>query len=160
MKTDYKMLAAQLEALLDAEDDALAISANFVALLYSQISDINWLGLYVVRNQELVLGPFQGKPACVRIPHGKGVCGTAFEKACTLRVDDVHKFDGHIVCDAVSRSEVVVPLIHCDQVFAVLDVDSPTPGRFDADDEQGLEELCAQFVRQLALARRSLLEFI
>ena len=111
MKTDYEMLGRQFAALAEADDDPLALAANFVALLYSELSGINWLGIYVRRGDDLVLGPFQGRPACVRIPLGKGVCGTAARDRKTLRVEDVHAFDGHIACDPASNSELVVPLV-------------------------------------------------
>ena len=146
--------------MLDGETDALASSANFVALLHSQMEDINWLGLYIARDDDLVLGPFQGQPACVRIPFGKGVCGTAYQEACTLRIDDVHQFDGHIVCDAASKSEIVIPLIHSGHVFAVLDVDSPLPSRFNQDDQEGLEKLSQHFVAHLAATHADLRGFI
>jgi L-methionine (R)-S-oxide reductase len=140
--TDYKLLDSQAEALLRDEPDALANAANFVALLYNALEDVNWLGIYVLRGDELLLGPFQGKPACVRIPLGKGVCGTAAATLETQRVDDVHAFPGHIVCDAASRSEIVVPLQLGPRLVGVLDVDSPLPARFSADDERGIEALC------------------
>jgi L-methionine (R)-S-oxide reductase len=143
--TDYKMLDAQAEALLRDEPDALASAANFVALLYDALEDVNWLGIYVLRGDELVLGPFQGKPACVHIDVGSGVCGTAAASLETQRVPDVHAFPGHIVCDAASRSELVVPLIVDGSLVGVLDVDSPTPGRFSPDDQSGIERLCATY---------------
>ena len=108
---DYESLGAQVEALLHDETDVMANSANFVGLVYNALPDVNWLGIYVLRDEELVLGPFQGNPACVRIPIGQGVCGTAARDRKTIRVADVHEFDGHIVCDPASRSEVVVPLV-------------------------------------------------
>jgi L-methionine (R)-S-oxide reductase len=143
--TDYKMLDAQAEALLRDEPDALASAANFVALLYDALEDVNLLGIYVLRGDELVLGPFQGKPACVHIDVGSGVCGTAAASLETQRVPDVHAFPGHIVCDAASRSELVVPLIVDGSLVGVLDVDSPTPGRFSPDDQSGIERLCATY---------------
>ena len=148
-ETDYPLLASQLDALLADETDALANTANFVALLHSAIDDINWLGVYVVRDGELVLGPFQGQPACVRIGWGKGVCGTAAKEQRTLRVEDVHEFPGHIVCDAASRSELVVPLIWRDEVLGVLDIDSPLLGRFSETDEVQIAALCQQFLERL-----------
>ena len=153
-------MGKQLDALLADEDDLLALSANFVALLYAEIPDINWLGIYVVRDDELVLGPFQGLPACVHIPLGQGVCGTAAQDARTLRIDNVHAFDGHIACDPQSKSEVVVPLQNRDHVFAVLDVDSPVEARFTGDDQQGIEDLCARFVQRLSTLSPDLKEFI
>ena len=142
---DYKLLDSQLRALLADETDALACASNFVALLYNAMDDINWLGIYVSRGNELVLGPFQGKPACVHIDIGAGVCGTAAATLQTQRVADVHQFEGHIACDADSRSEVVVPLISNGQLIGVLDVDSPTPDRFTETDQLGVEKLCASF---------------
>ncbi len=148
---DYGLLCAQLDALLRDESDALAISANFVALVYNALPDISWLGIYVLRGEELVLGPFQGNPACVRIPFGQGVCGTAARDMTTLRVSDVHEFDGHIVCDPVSRSELVVPLIAEGRLLGVLDIDSPQKGRFSDQDQQGVESLCELLVRRTCL---------
>jgi GAF domain-containing protein len=144
-QTDYRLLDSQLRALLDQEPDALAATGNFVALLYNAIDDINWLGVYVLRNDELVLGPFQGKPACVHIALDEGVCGVAASTLQTQRVADVHAFPGHIVCDADSRSELVVPLIVHDTLVGVLDIDSPTTGRFTPEDQAGVEKLCASF---------------
>lgn len=143
--TNFTTLESQLRALLADESDALACATNFVALLFDAIDDVNWLGIYVLRGNELVLGPFQGKPACVRIPVGRGVCGTAAATITTQRVADVHEFPGHIVCDAASRSEVVVPLTVAGSLVGVLDVDSPTTGRFSAADQRGLEKLCRTF---------------
>lgn len=137
--TDYGLLASQLHALLDGESDALANASNFVALLYNALDDINWLGIYVLRGEELVLGPFQGMPACVRIPIGSGVCGAAAATLETQRVPDVHAFPGHIVCDAASRSELVIPLIVNDRLVGVLDIDSPSVDRFSASDQLGVE---------------------
>ena len=143
--TDYALLKSQLGALLADEPDALANAANFVALLKQALDDVNWLGIYVLRESGLVLGPFQGLPACVRIPIGKGVCGTAAANRTTLRVHDVHEFPGHIVCDAASRSELVVPLLIDEQLVGVLDIDSPSPGRFSAADQAGIEMLCQAY---------------
>jgi GAF domain-containing protein len=142
---DYALLRSQLEALLGDEVDALAKSSNFVALLFHALQDINWLGIYVRRRDELVLGPFQGQPACVRIPIGTGVCGTAAATGRTQRVADVHAFAGHIVCDMASRSELVVPLSVGGKLIGVLDIDSPSLARFSDSDEQGVEMLCATF---------------
>ena len=142
---DYKLLNSQLRALLADETDALASASNLVALLYNAMDDINWLGIYVLRGAELVLGPFQGRPACVHIDVGAGVCGTAAATLQTQRVADVHQFEGHIACDADSRSEVVVPLISNGQLIGVLDIDSPTPNRFTETDQLGVEKLCATF---------------
>lgn len=144
-ETDYKLLDSQVRALLGDERDALANAANFVALLFGALDDVNWLGIYIARGDELVLGPFQGQPACVHIPFGKGVCGTAAAERRTLRVADVHEFPGHIVCDAASRSELVVPLVSRDALLGVLDIDSPVHDRFSADDERGIEQLCETY---------------
>ncbi len=151
MPVDYQSLNDQLAALLAGEKDTLANSANFVGLLYAGIPDINWLGIYVLRGKELVLGPFQGLPACVRIPIGQGACGTAAEKRETLRIDDVNEFAGHIVCDPESRSEVVVPLSIHGELIGVLDIDSPQPSRFSEADQSGVELLCETFLESLLL---------
>lgn len=142
---DYDLLQSQLLALLKDESDPLANASNFVALLNSALDDINWLGIYVLRGEELVLGPFQGLPACVRIPVGQGVCGTAAAKLETIRVEDVHEFPGHIACDAASRSELVVPLIIGGRLVGVLDIDSPSLDRFSAEDQSGIEAVCKAF---------------
>ena len=151
MTIDYDLLARQTEALLDGEADALALSANFVALLHAELPDINWLGIYVRRGNELVLGPFQGLPACVHIPIGQGVCGTAASQ----RIDDVHAFEGHIACDPASNSELVVPLVADGAVFAVLDIDSPKKARFSPADQAGTERLCDILVAKLAAAGKA-----
>ena len=143
--TDYEGLNAQLAALIGDEPDPLASTANFVALLYQGMDDVNWLGVYVLRGDALVLGPFQGNPACVRIPLGDGVCGTAAVTGKTQRVEDVHAFPGHIVCDAASRSELVVPLEIDGKLVGVLDIDSPSLARFDDNDRAGVERLCRTF---------------
>ncbi len=127
------------------ESDALASAANFVALLYNSIADINWLGIYVLRDNELVLGPFQGQPACVHIAIGAGVCGTAAATRQTQRIADVNAFPGHIVCDTGSRSEMVVPLIIDRTLIGVLDIDSPLHDRFSEVDQQGIERLCRTY---------------
>ena len=153
---DYGLLQTQLSALLGGESDVLANAANFVALLYDGIPRINWLGLYLLRDGELVLGPFQGKPACTRIPLGKGVCGTAAAKRQTQLVGDVHAFDGHIACDPASRSELVVPLLADDKLLGVLDIDSPQPERFSQRDRQGVERLCATLLEQVGDGLRAI----
>lgn len=160
MAVDYALLGRQFLALAATERDRLALSANFVALLHAELPDVNWLGLYVRRGDELVLGPFQGAPACIRIPVGQGVCGTAAARLRTLRVDDVHAFDGHIACDPASNSELVVPLVSGGDVVAVLDIDSPTKARFSATDQAGVEALCRQFVATLESHGRPLQGFI
>lgn len=135
----YKLLAEQLHHLLEGERDWLANMANASALLWMQLEEINWSGFYLWKEEQLVLGPFQGKPACVRIKLGKGVCGTAAAERKTQLVQDVNQFPGHIACDAASRSEVVVPIIVNDQLVGVLDIDSPHVARFDEEDQAGLE---------------------
>jgi L-methionine (R)-S-oxide reductase len=147
----YRRLAEQLDHLLAGEADPVANLANTAALLYHGLTDLNWAGFYLMRGSTLVLGPFQGKPACVRIDIGKGVCGTAAERRETILVADVHAFPGHIACDAASNSELVVPLIRSDRVFGVLDLDSPRRARFDAQDQAGCEALVAVLVRHLTL---------
>lgn len=147
--TDYTLLKSQFVALVGDETDALANASNFVGLMVNGIDDVNWLGLYILRGDELVLGPFQGKPACVRIALGDGVCGTAAATSQTQRIADVHAFPGHIACDADTRSEIVVPLIVNDQLIGVLDIDSPSLDRFDAADQAGVESLCAAFCEVL-----------
>lgn len=149
LKVDYRLLARQFDALAEGEQDRLALSVNFVALLYAAIPDINWLGLYIVRGDELTLGPFQGLPACTHIPLGQGVCGGAAQRQTTLRVDDVHAFDGHIACDPASASELVVPLISGGSAVGVLDIDSPQPARFTEHDQSGVEFVCSRFVATL-----------
>lgn len=144
----YSELAQQLGALLSDERDAIANAANTAALLFTSLPDLNWAGFYFLRSpDELVLGPFQGKPACVRIAVGRGVCGAAVERRSSMLVKDVHDFADHIVCDADSRSELVVPLILDGQVFGVIDLDAPIPARFDPDDQRGIEALAAIYVK-------------
>jgi len=136
----YGGLNVQLEALFADERDGLANCANLVALLYEALPDLNWAGFYFLRGDTLVLGPFQGKVACVRIALTRGVCGAAARERRTIVVPDVHAFPGHIACDAASRSEIVVPLLQGEQLFGVLDLDSPREGRFDQDDADGLRK--------------------
>jgi L-methionine (R)-S-oxide reductase len=142
----YRDLAASLRSLLDGETDALANLSNAAGLVNQALDGINWCGFYLLRGEELVLGPFQGKPACVRIPLGKGVCGTAAARRETIVVPDVREFPGHIACDADSRSEIVVPILTAGRLDGVLDVDAPETGRFDEEDRRGLE----RFVNALA----------
>ena len=143
----YREVESHLNALLDGEDDPVANAANLSALVFMSLPDLNWAGFYFLQGErELVLGPFQGRPACVRIPVGQGVCGSAVERGRPVLVDDVHTFPGHIACDAASRSELVVPLIRDGRVFGVIDLDSPVPARFDAEDQRGLERLAAIYV--------------
>lgn len=143
----YQQLVAQARAMVDGETNLVANAANLAALAWHSLPDINWCGFYLFDGNELVVGPFQGKPACVRIALGRGVCGTAAQTRTTQVVADVHVFPGHIACDAASRSEIVVPLIGADGgLIGVWDVDSPLPDRFDDDDRIGMEALCAAFV--------------
>lgn len=148
----YRELAGQLEGLLHGESDAIANAANTSALLFQTMPDLNWAGFYLMRGGELVLGPFQGKPACVRIPVGRGVCGAAVAERRAMLVADVHAFPGHIACDAASRSELVVPLIAAGEVIGVIDLDSPTPERFDHDDQVGVERIAAIYLAACAAA--------
>lgn len=134
----YETLSKQLDALLTGENDMIANLSNASALLNQFLTEINWVGFYLMKEGELVLGPFQGLPACVRIPVGRGVCGAAVEQKKTIVVEDVHAFPGHIACDAASNSEIVIPLIKNDEVIGVLDIDSPIKNRFSNEDEQGL----------------------
>ncbi|AVF54801.1 GAF domain-containing protein [Pseudomonas fulva] len=142
----YALLAAQVQALFADERDFTANAAQFSAFVYHQIEDLNWAGFYINRDEQLVLGPFQGQVACVRIPFGKGVCGTAAATRQTQRVEDVHAFAGHIACDSASNSELVIPLIKAGRLVGVLDLDSPTIGRFSEADQAGLEQLVAIFL--------------
>jgi L-methionine (R)-S-oxide reductase len=145
--TFYRELASQLGGLLEGEHDAIANAANTAALLFQMMPDINWAGFYFLRGDDgLVVGPFQGKPACVRIPIGKGVCGAAAERQRSILVEDVRRFPGHIACDAASLSELVVPLIRNGRLLGVLDLDSPVVARFDAEDQAGLEGIAAIYV--------------
>lgn len=138
----YRGLASQIRGLIQDETDAVANMANVAALIYHSVPRINWAGFYLLKGGELVLGPFQGRPACVRIAFGRGVVGTAAEKRSTIRVADVNQFPGHIACDTASRSEIVVPLVSADShLLGVLDVDSPELDRFDAKDEAGFREI-------------------
>ncbi|HWY16779.1 MAG TPA: GAF domain-containing protein [Rhizomicrobium sp.] len=143
----YREIAQQLEALLEGERDPVANAANTAALLFQTLPDVNWTGFYFLRDgDQLVLGPFQGKPACVRIPVGQGVCGTAAARRESIIVADVEVFPGHIACDTASRSELVVPLTAGERLIGVLDLDSPLPSRFDAEDRAGVESLAAIYV--------------
>ena len=146
----YAQLAEQARGLLHGEHDRIANAANFAALVWHALPDINWCGFYFFDGTELVVGPFQGKPACVRIALGKGVCGTAAATRETQLVRDVNAFDGHIACDGASRSEIVVPLVHAqDRLVGVWDVDSPLVARFDDDDRAGMQRLCDIFIASL-----------
>ncbi|HSX71612.1 MAG TPA: GAF domain-containing protein [Pseudomonas sp.] len=143
----YELLAAQLEALLADERDFVANAAQFSAFLFHELADLNWAGFYLNKGEQLVLGPFQGKVACVRIPFGRGVCGAAASSLQTQRVEDVHAFAGHIACDSASNSELVVPLVKDGRLIGVLDLDSPLTARFSEEDQLGIERLAAIFLR-------------
>ena len=141
----YNLMAAQLEALSESSRSYIPLLSNASALIYENMEDLNWAGFYLVKDGELLLGPFQGKVACVRIAKGKGVCGTAYETDQTQRVEDVHQFPGHIACDSASNSEIVIPIHSNGEVVAVLDIDSPSLNRFSLEDQEGLEA----FVKKL-----------
>ena len=143
----YSILQAQLTALLADERDFIANAAQFSAFLFQELADLNWAGFYLARDEQLVLGPFQGKVACVRIPFGRGVCGVAAASRQTQRVEDVHAFAGHIACDSASNSELVVPLLKDGRLIGVLDLDSPRLERFSAEDQAGIEGLAEIFLR-------------
>ncbi len=148
--SQYEQLQAQARALLAGEHDRIANAANLSSLVFNALPDLNWVGFYFFDGTELVVGPFQGQPACVRIPLNRGVCGAAASTRTTQRVDDVDAFPGHIACDAASRSEVVVPLVGGDgQLIGVFDIDSPVPARFDGIDQAGLEQIAAIFIGSL-----------
>lgn len=142
----YRELRLQARGLFERERDAIANAANLAALLYGGLTDVNWAGFYFLKGDDLVLGPFQGQPACVRIPVGRGVCGTAAQQREPVIVQDVAKFPGHIACDTASRSEIVVPLLRQGRFFGVLDIDSPKPNRFNDEDRSGLEILAELWV--------------
>jgi GAF domain-containing protein len=147
----YGLLNQQLQGLIDNETDAIANLANAAALLWQELPKINWVGFYLLKQEQLVLGPFQGKPACSRIPMGEGVCGTAAAMGRAIVVADVHRFPGHIACDLASKSEIVVPLWRDGQLLGLLDIDSPVVDRFDYVDQQGLEELMQTLLARLEL---------
>ena len=147
----YSHLQSQLRSLLEGERDFIANAANFASLVYHSLPNVNWVGFYLLKDNELVLGPFQGKPACVRIAMGQGVCGTAAELRQTVVVDNVHEFPGHIACDSDSNSEIVVPLIKGGELVGVFDLDSPSLSRFDDDDARGLNELVTVFMDSTSL---------
>lgn len=142
----YRQIYRDLAELVKGESNLLANAANTASLLYHALPDVNWVGFYWAHDDSLVLGPFQGKPACTRIPFGKGVCGTAAARSETLIVPDINEFEGHIACDTASRSEIVVPLLNWGKLIGVLDIDSALPNRFDEDDSEGLEGLAAVFL--------------
>ena len=145
----YGQLAEEARSLLAGERDFIANAANFSSLLYHLLPDVNWVGFYLLKEGELVVGPFQGKPACIRIAIGKGVCGTAAERRQTVLVDNVHDFPGHIACDSESNSEIVVPIFAGERLLGVLDVDSPSLARFTEEDAEGLNKLVEIFVSSL-----------
>lgn len=145
----YAQLLEQARGLMHGERDRVANAANLSALVFHALPQLNWVGFYFYDGAELVVGPFQGLPACIRIPLDKGVCGAAASSRQTQRVADVHAFPGHIACDSASRSELVVPLLYGDRLVGVFDLDSPVPDRFDADDQRGLEAIAAAFVESL-----------
>ena len=147
--TNYDTLNQQALALLGDEPDLVANLANISSLLFNELSDINWAGFYLYKDTQLVLGPFQGRPACIRIPMGKGVCGTAAQTLTIQRIKDVHDFPGHIACDAASNSEIVLPLVVKGELFGVLDIDAPIFDRFTAADETGLTQLAVILVNHL-----------
>jgi L-methionine (R)-S-oxide reductase len=148
-RADYERLASELQGLLSGETDFIANAANTSSLLFNALPDVNWLGFYLLKDGELIVGPFQGKPACVRIALTKGVCGAAASKRETIVVPDVEAFPGHIACDSASRSEIVVPLVKSGTLIGVLDIDSPKLARFDEDDRRGVERLAAIFLESI-----------
>ena len=157
-KPDYDLLALQLASLLESETDLVANAAQFSAFIYDTIADLNWAGFYLTTASkkadaapELLVGPFQGKVACARIPFGKGVCGTSAAERRTILITDVHEFPGHIACDSASNSEIVIPLIVNDNVVGVFDIDSPSLARFTQEDQVGLEKLVAIFIAQTSI---------
>lgn len=145
----YNQVIKQLDALVDGEPDLIANLANASALLNQFLDNINWVGFYLWKENELILGPFQGLPACIRIPYGKGVCGTALKEKQSQVVEDVNKFPGHIACDSASKSEIVVPIFKGDKLYGVLDIDSPIINRFDDIDKKYLEEFIATLLKHL-----------
>ena len=146
----YADLLAAIDAITSDEPDAIANMANVAALIWDAVPDLNWAGFYRLLGDTLILGPFQGKAACIRIPIGKGVCGAAAESQTTQLVRDVHAFPGHIACDAASQSELVVPILFQSRLLAVLDLDSPRPARFDEEDQRGFEAICALIAPRLS----------
>jgi GAF domain-containing protein len=148
----YASLLEQAQALMSGESNHIANAANMSALVMASLPELNWAGFYFYDGEELVLGPFQGKPACLRIALNRGVCGAAATSRQTQLVPDVHAFPGHIACDAASRAEIVVPLIHTGQLLGVWDVDSPVAGRFDEEDQRGMQALCNIFLQTLKVS--------
>ncbi|GLO66865.1 MULTISPECIES: GAF domain-containing protein [Oceanobacillus] len=146
---DYELLIKQLDALSEGEKNNVALLSNASALLNQFLTEVNWVGFYLWEENELILGPFQGLPACIRIPYGKGVCGTAVSEQQTQRVDDVHAFPGHIACDGATNSEIVVPITIDNQIYGVLDIDSPINNRFDEEDQYFLEKFVLHLTKHL-----------
>ncbi len=146
---NYQLVNKQLGALIDGETNLIANLSNASALLNQFLDDVNWVGFYLYEEEQLILGPFQGLPACIRIPMGKGVCGTAAKKREIIRVMDVHQFPGHIACDAATQSEIVLPIVKDDRLIGVLDIDSPSKNRFDKEDEDGLKQFVDVLVQSL-----------
>jgi GAF domain-containing protein len=154
-QVDYELLERQVASLLEDEDDFIANAANFAAFIYSELPVLNWAGFYFPNERgDLVLGPFGGKPACTRLPAGRGVCGRAFQTAQTVVVDDVNAFADHIVCDSASQSEIVVPLHKGGALYGVFDIDSPVTSRFTDEDRAGIEKLVARFVASTPMPQR------
>ena len=148
-ETNYNLLTKQLQSLIEDEQNLIAILSNTSAILNDNLDQINWVGFYLVENEELILGPFQGHPACVHIAIGKGVCGTAVAEDKTQLVKDVHAFPGHIACDANSKSEIVIPIHVNDEIIGVLDIDAPITDRFTNEDKEGLEVIVKVIEKQL-----------
>ena len=147
----YELLVKQASGLLFGEKDLIANAANLTSLMFHSLPDVNWVGFYLLKNDELVLGPFHGQVACTRIPLGQGVCGTAFSQNKTLRIADVHAFKGHIACDTASQSELVIPINVNNKTIAVLDIDAPIINRFDAEDQVGCEQIAHVFEKSINL---------
>ena len=146
----YHLINAQVQAIIADESDMIANMANIAAVLFNGLEQVNWAGFYLFKQEQLVLGPFQGQPACIRIPMGKGVCGTSASLRKTLVVEDVHDFAGHIACDAASNSEIVIPIVSEDRLIGVLDIDSPIHARFNEEDRLGLEGTVKLFIQSLS----------
>ncbi len=147
--TDHQSIVEQATALLAGQHDLIANAANLSSLLFHTLHEVNWVGFYFLKGDELIVGPFQGRPACVAIPVGRGVCGTAAQQRVVQRVADVNAFEGHIACDVASRSEIVIPLIRNGELIGVLDLDSPVTDRFDQDDETFLLNIASEFIKSL-----------
>ncbi len=149
-EVNYLLLAAQAEALLSGQSNRVANAANLSALLFQEMPDVNWTGFYFLHEGSLILGPFQGRPACVEIPMGKGVCGTAASTRQVQRISNVHDFEGHIACDTASESELVIPLVKNGDLIGVLDIDSAEAGRFELEDEAGIKQIAEIFLQSIA----------